>query len=101
MSKVLCIAILLISANFALARQDCPKAKVEHVQIENHYAHIKLVGYPWRHIGKIDSVGTKERIALLLAAQLAQKEVVIGYPDGYDCSVSNLGVSMIVARLYN
>lgn len=97
--NILIVFFLAISTQ-AFARVDCPIAKVEHVQIEHDYAHIKLEGQPWRHIGKISDIGTKERISLLMTAQVANRNVLIAYPDGYDCNKSTFEASMIVARLY-
>jgi hypothetical protein len=101
MFKIIVPILSLVFSFSAYARQDCPVGKVEHIQVEHNYAHIKLLDQPWHHIGKLDETGTKERISVLLAAQLAGKNVMIGYSDGYDCTKTNFGTAMIVARTYN
>ncbi|NLQ24604.1 hypothetical protein HGO26_17175 [Shewanella sp. S-1] len=60
-------------------------------------------GAPWRtlrYVNKND--GTKERYAALLTAQMAGEKVVVGYKEnGYDCNVTNYGVSAFIVRTFN
>lgn len=62
---------------------------------------MKLENAHWRHVGKLDVTGTKERLSALLAAQFSGKRVMIAYPDGYDCNQGDFSTSAVIIRTYN
>ncbi|RYV04085.1 hypothetical protein SOPP22_01395 [Shewanella sp. OPT22] len=92
---------LFYSSTALSDRTDCPKAKVEMIQIEGSIIHYKQLGAPWRHLGNISNEGTKIRHSALLAAQMANKDVIVGYPkNNYDCTKENYGISAYIVRTY-
>jgi len=85
----------------SLARTDCPPARVVHVQAEADWVLYSQEGAPWRSLGRVSDPGVKERLATLLAAQMANKRVMVGYAsDTYDCSKTDYGSLALLVRTY-
>lgn len=77
---------------------DCGPARVIHIQIENNGVLVFLEGQSWHLVGLYSQPGTKEKYAALLAAQMADKQVVVRYPDGLDCAAQDFGTPSQMVR---
>ncbi|UTM59089.1 hypothetical protein L4174_020465 [Photobacterium sp. CCB-ST2H9] len=102
--KIIPIISLLTSVLFSqsvIARTDCPAAPIQNIQIEGSIVLYQQSGI-WRRLGVLSDVGTKERYAALLSAQMAGKNVMIAYPaDNYNCNATNYKDSAFIVRTYN
>ncbi|WP_240311891.1 hypothetical protein [Teredinibacter turnerae] len=88
-------------SNLAQASVDCPPSNIKHVQVETDKVLVLPEGQAWHLIGFISQPGTKEMLSVVLAAQLADRKVVVRYPDGYDCTNYDLSTPALMVRLYN
>lgn len=91
-----CAAVWLPSLAWAVV--DCPAAKVVHVQVENDAVYVYLEGQNWHLLGTIEHVATKMKLALVLAAQISGKRVMLRYPNGFNCSASEMDTPSLVVR---
>ena len=96
---ILCIVLNLISLN-ALSIVDCPPSKIKYVQVETDKVLVYPEGQNWHLLGFYNQDGVKEMYSAVLAAQMAKKNVVIRYPQGYDCNAYNLSVKAYMVRVY-
>jgi hypothetical protein len=97
------LAALFIAAasQDALARTDCPVARVMNVQIEGQWVLYLQEGAQWRILGDLTLLGTKERLAAMLAAQMANRPVMVAYESNtYDCNVTNFSTPAFIVRTY-
>jgi hypothetical protein len=94
------LIIALIYSNSANAI-DCPASNVEHIQIENNGVLVYLKGQNWHLVGMHDAMGTKEKLSVLLSAQMAGKKVTLRYPDGYNCTAYELNTPTLMVRTHN
>ena len=102
MFKLVFIVLIFSTAiNFANATIDCPKAKIVNLQPQTNAILVKLEGQDWHKVGAPDDPGTMAMYSALLAAQMAEKPVVIRYPDGYQCTEYELSTSAVIVRTYN
>lgn len=102
MKKIISIILLLaISSNAFAGRTDCSLAKISKIQLEGQKVLYLQENAPWRTLGYLNNTdGTKERLSILLAAQMSEKSVVVGYPiDNYNCSEHNWGTSAYLVRI--
>ena len=101
MKIYLSLFLLAFTCQSALARTDCPADKIAHIQIEGSKVMYFQSGV-WRTLGYLNDVGTKERLSALLAAQMADKKVVVGYSrNDYECNVANYSEKAFMLRTYN
>jgi hypothetical protein len=97
-----CAALLLSITSVASARTDCPAARVVNIQIEYNYVHYQQEGAPWRHLGVLTNPGVRERLAALLAAQMAGKAVLVAYEGSqYNCALGDYSTPAIIVRTTN
>ncbi|HEY0924139.1 hypothetical protein [Rheinheimera pacifica] len=99
---ILVASAALVFSSSALARKTCPEALVQNIQIESDHVLYKQVGYPWRRLGILDEPGTRERLSALLAAQMANKKVIVAYKNNeYSCISENYSESAYLLRTHN
>ncbi|MEN3157331.1 hypothetical protein ABC502_02990 [Alkalimonas sp. NCh-2] len=100
--KLFIFSVFLCFASVdAFARVNCPAATVSMIQVESNFVLYQQHGGPWRRLGVLDDVGTKERLSVLLAAQMSGKKVFVSYKNTqYDCSVTNTTESAYIVRIY-
>lgn len=100
-NTLLLLAAVLLSPS-VLARTDCPAAPVLNIQIESNVILYLQKNAPWRRLGTLDEIGTRERLTALLAAQMSGRKVMVAYQnDGYDCTATNYAESAFIVRTYN
>ena len=97
---LIAVAILLLPVG-AFADVNCPKAKVLNLQPQTNSILVYLEGQNWHKVGNPESTAVQAMYSALLAAQMADKPVIIRYPDGYDCTAYELTTSAIMVRTYN
>jgi hypothetical protein len=99
--KKVCFILFFVWSNLSIASVDCPKTKVENIQIEGEVILVNYKDQSWHLLGNINTVGTKERYSALLAAQMSGKSVQLRYPDGYNCVGYDLSIPAIMVRTFN
>lgn len=99
MKSLLSFVLTVIFCMPCAARTDCPAATIQHIQIEGASVLYSQSGV-WRALGQLDTAGTRERYAALLAAQLSGKRVSVGYASAtYDCSTTNYSSVAYIVRI--
>lgn len=92
----------MLVATFALNQYafavDCPAAKVVHVQVENDAVYVYLEGQNWHLIGALEHVATKFKMATVLAAQASGRRLMLRYPNGYNCTASEMDTPTLAVR---
>ena len=98
--KKYCLALLVITVFLASSAMaiDCPSATVANIQVEGNVIFVFPTGQNWHLVGSLSDMGTKEKYAALLAAQMAGKQVTIRFPDGYNCSAYDLSIPSLMVR---
>jgi hypothetical protein len=98
----LCGLMAAVIPHAALAATvDCPPSRVIYVQVETNAVLALLEGQGWHLIGMHSAAGTPSMYAGLLAAQMADKQVVLRYPAGFDCTAYELGTPAMMVRTVN
>ncbi|MDX1253445.1 MAG: hypothetical protein IDH49_14590 [Gammaproteobacteria bacterium] len=98
---VVLVFFLATISGEAVARTDCPVARVLHVQIEGKWVLYSQEGAPWRTLGDITQTGTKERLGAMLAAQMTGRPVMVAYEsDIYNCNVTDFSGHAFIVRTY-
>ena len=95
--KLIGISALLILVAPAYA-VDCPAAKITHVQAQSSSILVRIEGQNWHRIGAVGGPGVDAMFSAALAAQVAGLDVILRYPDGYDCSAYNTSTDAIMIR---
>ena len=101
--KFFIVVVLFIAAisQQAFARTDCPVANVVNIQIEGQWVLYKQEGATWRNLGDLAALGTRERLAAMLAAQMVSKPVMVAYESNtYDCNAVNYSTPAVIVRTY-
>ncbi len=94
-----CVAVF---SNVALARTECPTAKIVHIQIEAHYIIYLQEGGAWRLLGMLADAGVKERYSALLSAQAAGRRIMVAYAsNSFNCYADNYTESALLVRTFN
>lgn len=91
------VALMLVSGPVN-ASIDCPVGLVEYVQPQKSSILYRQNG-TWRRLGAPDGPGVDEMYAALLAAMMADREVVVRYPDGFDCTATDYGTDALMVRV--
>lgn len=101
-------SLALTVSGMAMSSTDCGPYKVEHIQIEGEKVYFHPVnegngsGVSWKSIGSLSVVGTKERLAALLAAQASGKMVTARYSqDNFPCANYDLENVAYMVRISN
>lgn len=101
LQKLLIMVVILLLPVSAFADVNCPKAKVSNLQLQTTSILVYQEGQNWHKVGNPESAAVQAMYSALLAAQMADKPVIIRYPDGYDCMAYELASSAIMVRTYN
>lgn len=97
---LLAVAILFLPV-VVFADVNCPKAKVLHLQPQIGSILVYQEGQNWHNVGNPESAAVQAMYSALLAAQMADKPVIIRYPDGCDCTAYELETAAKMVRTYN
>ncbi|TVZ37419.1 hypothetical protein P886_1760 [Alteromonadaceae bacterium 2753L.S.0a.02] len=96
--KIFLLFVIILSVN--AHGKDCPPEKIKYVQVERDKVLVFLENQNWHLLGFYNVDGTKEMYSAVLAAHMADKNVSIRYPEGYDCSAYELSIGAHMVRVY-
>ncbi|MFK7889000.1 MAG: hypothetical protein AB8G16_19250 [Gammaproteobacteria bacterium] len=100
----LVLALCALVVSFNAQAIDCPAGKVEYLQVQTSGILIRVEGQGWHLLGRHVTTTGEENFVLnplyagALAAQMSERQVVVRYPNGYDCSATDYHTPALMLR---
>ncbi|MFK8029149.1 MAG: hypothetical protein AB8G18_02835 [Gammaproteobacteria bacterium] len=100
----LVLALCALVVSFNAQAIDCPAGKVDYLQVQGTGILIRLEGQGWHLLGTHFTSTGDENLMLnslyagALAAQMSERQVVVRYPNGYDCSATDYNTPALMLR---
>jgi hypothetical protein len=100
--NILCFVAIALFASPIFASIDCGPAKIIAIQSQNSdvLIEVSIAGITsWKALGLQTSNYTKSFQAIAQQALASDLNIVLRYPDGYDCMVTNFGTPALMIRI--
>jgi hypothetical protein len=104
MSAVFGAPMALLLSPTPVYAVDCPSARVEALQVEGSYVLIRLAEQGWHvleYYGEThpEAEIAQDKLAVALTALTYGRQVVLRYPDGYNCAGTDYTTPSIAVRI--